>query len=168
MTASSQQTGSTNKPRGRVRRRVMFGGVLAAVVALAMMLQGLFDGFGFGNGGGGGIGDGQNSDANNKKSSKTTSEEEKKIIPGQIVEVRLDKKQFFLRSAEGKTSKQPVQISEILEYASKTKKSTDVVRVRVRILVRGGGILSRRDELVNALLKNGIKRLEIDVIDDDT
>ncbi|GAB4150075.1 MAG: hypothetical protein Tsb009_24710 [Planctomycetaceae bacterium] len=149
--------------RGKLRRRIFWGGFVAGLVALGMWLQSLLKGVGWGTGGGNSNSKSSVAQKTSADNSKTTNKIETK--PGQVPEFRLDGDKFFLRTPDGKTQKQPLEIAKIVQQVKTVKPNKE--GIRARIYLRWQANTSRRDELKRELMKNGIKSLEIEWVRDD-
>lgn len=161
---------------GRLRRRVYFGGIAAAIVAVAMFLQdlGLFNGFGFGPGDGGGPGTGQQTSKKSDKSQKTPKPAvksnrvvtpKKKIPAKQLVEVWLDHDKFYDRRPDGSDSPRELSIDEIISAVQKSTLKSKGPRLAVQMFDTAN--LSTRDALERALIAAGIGRNDFILIEAD-
>lgn len=171
---AAEMSKSRTRTPGKMRRRVVFGGIAAAVVALAALLQQLIDGLGFGLGPGGGVGLGTGgtgkTPTEKSPAAKTTTPQTptKKPKPSDnIVEVRLEGSKFYARSSNGNSKAEELAIDAIVKSAERARQArpdskTAYLRVYRHILTAD---LTTWDKLKSALREAGFKSSEYEWVD---
>ena len=154
----------------RLRNRCIAGGLVGAIIAAAVFLSGLFNGFGLGAGAGGGPGSGRNQQPDSK-STRPEKTFPTITVPAPtedeaVVVIRINER-GFLKRRYTKTGHiyEPTTVEKIVDRVRRNDRKTEGIRVRVHLF--SSGLVSRKNKLEQALVRAGVERSQIEWINED-
>lgn len=147
---------ANSKSRGKLKKRLVAGGVIGALAAVIAWIASLMSGLGFGLGSGGdGIGPGS-AKKSEEPPQKEKPERKRTIEKDRVVTVQIDGEGIRLqRQIDGGTEFEPITIPEVVKRAGEVEGTEHGAKVHINF--RGTGLREDDRQLQEALRKASIK-----------